>query len=50
VPTVVASCCVIFGAYVSQGVIRWRNSHKTARTLLTTCQELSSSYWIIPLF
>jgi len=36
VPPVVASCCVIPGAYVSQGVGRWRNSHKTARTLLTT--------------
>jgi len=31
VPPVVASCCVISGAYMSQGVGRWRNSHKTAR-------------------
>jgi len=50
VPPVVASCCVISGAYVSQGVGRLRNSHRTARTLLTMCQELSSSYWITPLF
>jgi len=50
VPPVVASCCVISGAYMSQGVGIWRNSRKTARTLLTTCQYLSGSNWITPLF